>query len=146
MIRIPGRHSSSRKRAAPYERWALFGCRCLSLPAELPAEADVRLVEERQVEVAVAPLAVLVIDAHLLVLAKYTLLLAWRRHVGQRASVVEGIEHPDLRLLVAGLAMPLVIALATENLVARQDGLGWVLPAVERVTVRILEARNGGHH
>ena len=121
---------------APFDRWASFGCHCLTLPAELsPAEAAVDVEEDWQVAVAIAPLAVLVINAHLLALANDTLLLARRRHLGQRASVVKGVQHWDLRLFVT--------VLATENRVASKDDFGWVLTAVQRVTVRILETRNG---
>src|SRR5215217_5060771 len=122
MIRIPMQPSWSRRPAAPYARWASFGCRCLSSSTELEAAAGVDLVEEGQVEVAVAPLAVLVIDTRLLALAKHTLLWARWRHLGQRASVIQGVDDLDLRLFVA---MHLVTVLATENLVAREDQLGW---------------------
>jgi len=57
----------------------VVGCRCRSSPAELAAYADVSLVEDGQIKVAVAPLTVLIIDAHLLTLAEFAVLLArWR--------------------------------------------------------------------
>src|SRR5512132_1493593 len=90
MIKIPAPQNWRRRPATPSDRWASSGCRCLNLPTELsPAEAGVDLEENGQVEVAIAPLAVLVIDAHLLALAEFALLRARRRHVGQRASVVK---------------------------------------------------------
>ncbi len=42
--------------------------------------------------------------------------------------------------------MVLVADLGAKNLVAREDDLGRVLLAVQRVTVSILEAPNGGDH
>ena len=65
-------------------------------PAELDADPDVVDEEEGQVEVAIVPVALHIIDAGLLPLANYALLRARRRHLVQRTGVVQGVEHRNL--------------------------------------------------
>src|SRR4051812_14114391 len=113
MTRIPAQRSSKRRQAAPYDRWASFGCRCRSSSTELSAHAGVYFVEEGQVEVAVLPERMPVIDARLLALTDDTLLRAWWRHLGQRTRVIKCVDHLDLVVLV--------IDLGAKNLVARED-------------------------
>jgi hypothetical protein len=96
-----------------------------ALSAELAAHAAIHVEEEGQEEVTIASEAPLVIDARLLIFADDTLLRAWWRHLGQRASVVQGVDHLDLVVLVV-----LVADLGAKNLVARKDDLGRVLLAV----------------
>ena len=88
--------------------------------------AGVDVEEEGQVEVAIAPLALLVIDARLLVLANDTLLRARWRDLLQRTGVVQGVDHLESSVV---RRLPF---LGQRALSHDEDDLGGVLTAVER--------------
>src|SRR5215203_2739335 len=111
---IPMQTGLPKRPTKPSSCWVSSGCRCPSSPAELPpAHAEVVVEENDQVEVAVRPHTLHIVDADLKA-SKVVLARACRCRLGQVTVIVEGVDHWKLRHTGP----------TAEDLVARQDDGG----------------------